>query len=132
MSKPPFPLQLKHYFFTHQECIANPEHKLIESSQSNAHYDINAVISKINDDNSYGLEVTTTINSEKSNNPPYFIKITAFGIIDIIADIPSEEIEPIINQAGAQLIIGAIRERIAEMTARGPWPSSFIDFVMMI
>ena len=131
MSKQPFPLQLSNYFFTHQEATANPEHEINQSKESNAHYDINAVVSKINDRNSYGLEVTATLNPEKSVNAPYFIKITAFGIIEASDAINQKEIEKLVSSAGSQLMIGAIRERIAEMTSRGPWPANYINFIQL-
>ena len=129
MSEHSFPLLLNNYFFTHQEAIANPEHKQGEKHESKMHFDINAVVSTIEEGNTYTLEVTTVINAEKSVNPSYFIKISVFGIIDVTQDLVSEEIETLLNTSGSQILIGAIRERIADLTSRGPWPTSFIDFV---
>lgn len=131
MSEPLFPLQLNNYFFTHQEVIANPEHKQGKKHESKMHFDVNAVVSKINEGDSFSLEVTTAINNETSINPSYFIKISAFGIIDVTQDLDPEEIESLLKTSGSQILIGAIRERIVELTSRGPWQSTFIDFIQI-
>jgi len=131
MSEPQFPLRLNNYFFTHQEAIANPEHKQGKEHELKMHFDVTAVVSKINEGDSFSLEVTTAINTEISINPSYFIKISAFGIIDVTQDLDHKEVESLLKLSGSQVLIGAIRERILELTSRGPWPSICMDFIQI-
>jgi len=131
MSELQFPLRLNNYFFTHQEAIANPEHKQGEGHELKMHFDVSTVVSKIDNENSFTLEVTTVINAENSINPSYFIKISAFGIIDVIHDFTSEKVEDLVKSSGSQVLIGAIRERIIDLTSRGPWPSISMDFIQL-
>ncbi len=121
-----FPLQLKNYFFTHQEVTANPDYKIGEQARNQ--YDIESSIVKMTDNQS-GVQVTVTTNAEMSNNHSYFVKITVFGVMDIIQKISDIELDKTLKTDGTQLLIGVIRDHLASMTARGPWPPCFIDFV---
>ena len=35
----------------------------------------------------------------------------------------------LLKVSGPQMMIGVIRERIAEMTSRGPWPTAHLNFI---
>ena len=127
-----FPLRLENYFFTHQEVIANPEF-IPDPVNHPSHIDfmVDSGITRLADhDHRYGITAYIELNKEKSNNPPYFFSITAFGIVSIKDNTQDQQvIKGIIETSGAKLIFGAIRERLADMTARGPWGIVPIDFI---
>jgi len=123
-----FPLKLNNYFFTHQEVVADPDHKMGDKHPTNNEYNLEVTVSK-NTDTCYGAELTITLNKELSINPAYAIKISTFGIFDVISEKTPENIDELAKLSASQLLISATRERVAELTARGPWPMCLIDFV---
>ncbi|HEY8035627.1 MAG TPA: hypothetical protein VIF37_08565 [Methylobacter sp.] len=124
-----FPLRLDRYFFTQQEVTANPD--FVQDEDNNDIYIIEGNAQRLVDhDHVYGITAHVELNAETSVNPPYFFSITAFGVI-LVKDgsVGQAAIESIIENSGAQLLLGAIRERLADMTARGPWASINLDFI---
>lgn len=126
----PIPVSLEHYFFTTQSVIANPEHD-INNSSTKFHLKIENNLSLLPEQsNRYGIEVTVSLDKENSNNAPYDVNVTAFGVIQVIDDkTDPNEIDFLLNVSGPQMMIGVIRERIAEMTSRGPWPTAHLNFI---
>jgi len=128
-----FPLRLESYFFTHQEAIANPEFLQNADKKPSIDIIVNGGIIRLDDSNNgyrYGLTVHVELDKEKSENSPYFFSITAFGIISIKPDVQSyQSIESLVETSGTQLLLGAIRERLADMTSRGPWTFVQLDFI---
>jgi preprotein translocase subunit SecB len=126
----PFPVSLERYFFTTQQVIANPEYD-INNDSTKFHLKIESNLSSLPDQsNRYGIEVTITLDKENSNNAPYDVTVIAFGEIKLVDDKADQnEIDRLLNVSGSQIMIGVIRERIAEMTSRGPWPTTHLNFV---
>lgn len=126
-----FPLRLERYFFTEQQVIANPDYEITDIKRID--FLVDASANRIEGQTGkYGISAKVELNQEKSSNAPYFFTITAFGIIAIKDGIETLVAEPHIETSGAQLLIGVIRERLAEMTARGPWGTLHLDFVPII
>lgn len=131
-----FPLRLENYFFTHQEAIANPE--FLQDAAKKPYIDlvVNGGIVRLDDsgnESRYGVTVHVELNKEKSENSPYFFSITAFGIVSIKTDMQSYPgVESLVETSGTQLLFGAIRERLADMTSRGPWSFVQLDFIPLV
>lgn len=126
----PIPVSLERYFFTTQSVIANPDHD-INNEFTKFHLKIENNLSLLPEQNNrYGIEVTVTLDKENSNNAPYDVNVTAFGVIQVIDDKTDQnEIDYLLKISGPQMMIGVIRERIAEMTSRGPWPTAHLNFI---
>jgi|GEM_PF-1123431 len=127
-----FPLRLERYFFTHQQVTANPDfNQDIVNNPIHFEYIIDGDATRLADqDHQYGISAHVELNQEKSKNPPYFLSVTAFGIVSIKDDtVGPAAIESMIESSGIQLLLGAIRERLADMTARGPWGQINLDFI---
>jgi preprotein translocase subunit SecB len=126
----PIPVSLERYFFTTQSVIANPDHD-INNGFTKFHLKIENNLSLLSElNNRYGIEVTVSLDKENSNNAPYDVNVTAFGVIEVIDDkIDQNEIDYLLKVSGPQMMIGVIRERIAEMTSRGPWPTAHLNFI---
>ncbi len=127
-----FPLRLDRYFFTHQEVAANPD--FIQDDENNpTHLEliVEGHASRLADHgHRYGITARVEPNQDESKNLPYFFSIMAFGIISIKDDaLGQSAIESIIETSGIQLLFGAIRERLADMTSRGPWDLIQLDFI---
>lgn len=127
-----FPLQLDRYFFTQQEVTANPDF-IQDDDNTPTHLEliVEGHASRLADHgHRYGITARVEINQNESKNVPYFFTIMAFGIISIKDDTFGQSaIESIIETSGIQLLFGAIRERLADMTARGPWDAIQLDFI---
>lgn len=125
-----FPLQLERYFFTEQNISANPEFNIdTEKNPTHLEYLISYDFSK-SDNSDYFISSEVRLDPEKSTNPSYFFNISVFGVISIRdKSITEDQINKILQTSGAQLIIGAIRERLAEMSSRGPWGMINLDFI---
>jgi len=127
-----FPLRLDSYFFTHQEVIANIDHEQ-DSKKMPIHLDfiVNGTANRMaGHESKYAITAHVEINKETSHNLSYFFAITAFGIVSIKDGMQGHPgIESIIETSGVHLLFGAIRERLADLTARGPWQSIQLDFI---
>ena len=124
-----FPLKLKNYFFTHQEVIANPEFSENSEAGNDVDYDIDVESVNISK-NEYGVNIKVNVGAEKTPNAPYFFTISAFGFFETSKehkDLDENELKELIEFTGTQVLIGAIRERLADMTARGPWSVCYLD-----
>jgi preprotein translocase subunit SecB len=125
-----YPLRLDRYFFTEQEVKANPGFIHDQGTPVLMDFFCKTEYSKLdNGDRSYGIVASVSLNQEGSQNPPYFFSISAFGIVVAREDLEAGDIESMIEMSGAQMLLGAIRERLAEMTGRGPWGAINLDFV---
>ncbi len=126
----PIPVSLERYFFTTQSVIANPDHDT-NNGFTKFHLKIENNLSLLPEQNNrYGIEVNVSLDKENSNNAPYDVNVTAFGVIQVIDDtIDQNEIDYLLKVSGPQMMIGVIRERIAEMTSRGPWPTAHLNFI---
>ncbi len=126
----PIPVSLERYFFTTQSIIANPDHD-INNASTKFYLKIDSNFSVLpQQNNRYGVEVTVSLDKENSINPPYDVIVTAFGVIQVTDErIDPNQIDYLLKVSGHQMMIGVIRERIAEMTSRGPWPTTHLNFI---
>ncbi len=90
---------------------------------------INQQLQKIDGgDKRYGFAVSVGSDNQASVNPPYSFLVEAYAIIHAVDSTLDAEAEAKHVQAnGLSLIMGAIRERVSEMTARGPWGRFLIN-----
>lgn len=80
----------------------------------------------------YELMVTVSSDDEKSKNTPYAFKIDAYALVSIGgAALEGDAASAFIFANGMPIVMGAIRERLAEATARMPWGRFLINAVPM-
>jgi preprotein translocase subunit SecB len=125
-----YPLRLERYFFTEQQVTANPRYVNDQNDQAVLEYTYHLNTDKLNGSSHlYGITIKISINQEQSKNPPYFFTLAAFGIVEITEDLDETTIQKLVDFSGGQLLIGVIRERLSDMTSRGPWGPLFLDFI---
>jgi preprotein translocase subunit SecB len=79
-------------------------------------------------DKRYGMAVSVSSDNKASVNAPYSFMVEAYAIIHVIESTLDAEAEAKQIQANAlSIMMGAIRERISEMTARAPWDRFLIN-----
>lgn len=114
-------VQLERYFFPHQEVVANPEHNPAGVRNGSKVTSAVGAAPIAGRPNAYAVEVTLSLDKDNSVNPPYFFTLHAFGIWTMAADAPPDATQAVLTATGVPILIGAIREHLAALTARGPW-----------
>jgi hypothetical protein len=70
----------------------------------------------------WALAMSVASDDEKSVNPPYRFLVEAHAIVSFNGTpLEGEAAQRFIEAQGAPLLMGAIRERLAELTSRNPW-----------
>jgi hypothetical protein len=78
----------------------------------------------------YGLAVSVSSDNAKSVNAPYNFVIEAYAICTIGGTaLEGEAADKFIMQNGLHIVMGAIREHLASMTARAPWGRFMINAI---
>lgn len=124
-----YPLQLENYFFTHQEVIANPDFSQDASARSENKINFNVTKHAAG---RYSIAGEIALDKDKSDNSPYYFHIAAFASISIDEEADIGQIDALIHTAGTQLLVGVMRERLAELTSRGPWRGLHLNFVPIV
>ncbi|MHB1099534.1 MAG: hypothetical protein ACYCZR_08275 [Burkholderiales bacterium] len=122
------PLQLRQYFFTKIECNANPEYNPAGNLRG-THITPKFGSNLLDGQNAIAIECAISVDRDASENVPYFFEIAAFGVLDIMPDTPQELALNYAQVPGIQILVGAIRESLAGITARGPWGSFVIPMI---
>jgi len=60
--------------------------------------------------------------------PPYFFTINAFGVLTTDLEM-TDQLRAPATGLGFDLLIGAIRERLATLTSRAPWGTSVLPLI---
>ncbi len=69
----------------------------------------------------YGVVLEISIDEEKSVNPPYSFKLQAFANFSVESSLDPVSALALIQANGAMILVGAVRERLLELTSRAPW-----------
>ncbi len=117
----PSPLQLDRYFFTHSTVRANPEHNPAGDRQGSRVIPTFLSQPLAERPGAYTVEMTVVLDETTSVNPPYFFSISAFAVIVTPPTLDPAAAGTAVRGTGFNVLVGAIREHLATLTARGPW-----------
>jgi preprotein translocase subunit SecB len=74
------------------------------------------------EDGTYAVEIELSVDLEESINPPYDFNINCVGVFSVNqGNFNDKEIESLAYITGTQILIGAVRERLAMLTHSSPW-----------
>ncbi len=111
--------QLIKYFYPCQIVSADPKHIIGDESLPATKMSINHGL--IDDNQSQlAIDITLSLDKEKSTNASYDFELQIFGIF-MISDDEKSNLD-IVSNIGSQLLIGCLRERLSMLTQAGPWP----------
>jgi hypothetical protein len=115
------PLQLEDIFFPLQEVRALAEHD--PQGELRGTHIIQSIEFQVLDAAAgrYGVVLDMTIDEEKSHNPPYCFRLQAFASFFISPEIDPISAQALVQTNGVMILIGAMRERLLELTSRAPW-----------
>lgn len=122
------PLQLERYFFPVQKVEANPTHdpSIPIDSKSNLNVSVGEVEEQVG---AYAVELTLS-SAADSVNESYTYTIMAFALLRATDNtISASELSAAAASFGASILVGVARERLAELTSRGPWPTVILNAV---
>lgn len=115
------PLQLEELFFPVQEVRANAAH----SPQGEMHgttikqaFDLLVLDASTN---GYGLLLDISSDDDKSVNPPYQFRLQAYARFVVAQTVDPVTAQAMVQANGALVLVGALRERLLELTSRAPW-----------
>lgn len=92
----------------------------------------NQALQKLDGESRYGVVVSVRTDDEKSINPPYKFMVEAYAIFSVSnAGTDELAISNFILDNGTPMVIGAIRERLADLTARSPWGRFLINTITL-
>ena len=112
--------RLDNYFFPHQEVRANPAHDP-NGVRPHVHLSPSFQIVAIEGrPEAVEVEASIAVNESQSENPPYFFTISVFGVLSTHLEMTDQSRAQAAG-VGINLLVGAIRERLATLTSRGPW-----------
>jgi preprotein translocase subunit SecB len=81
--------------------------------------------------NRFGLMISVRTDNEKSVNQPYFFSIEAYAVFTVNNASDEASAQKLIAENGTSIVIGAIRERLADLTARAPWGRFLINTILL-
>lgn len=117
-----FPLRLDRYFFTESVVTANPSYDPDGSRIGSVIVPPAISCSPLAEqDGAFGCEMIIQLDESKSENPPYFFSIHAFAILVATPGTAADMAFSLAHATGLSMLVGAIREHLASITARGPW-----------
>ncbi len=127
----PSPLQLEHYFFTQMHLDANPG----ADPDADLNYDASVQCAQHEDDPRRWM-ITLTVDiggTEEDTDPVYNGKFEIVGMFRVDGEFPEDRVANLAHINGAAILYGSVRELVANLTARGPFPqillptTTFID-----
>ncbi len=114
-------LQLEDIFFPIQEVRAVAEHDPageLRGTQINQTIEFQVLDVA---QQRYGVVLEISIDEEKSVNPPYNFKLQAFASFYVESSLDPVSAQALLQTNGVMILIGAVRERLLELTSRAPW-----------
>ncbi len=126
----PSSLQLDELFFPLQDVRANPLHDQ-QGDRTGTVINFAQQVQKIEGQpGRYAVSLAVNSDNENSKNPPYTFSIEAYAVITLRDAIVDAATEPaVVLAAGMPVLVGALRERVAELTSRAPWGRFLINLV---
>lgn len=121
MDKPS--IWLENLFFPHQVVRANNGHQA-QGSRDGSQVVFEHGMEKIaGRENAFGLQLAVRLDEEKSVNAPYVFTVVAYGVFAVDPEnaLSEDKIQEMLMSTGMPVLVGAVRERLADLTARAPW-----------
>ena len=80
----------------------------------------------------FAIRVKVESKDAESVNAPYHFVIEAYGIVRMDSSVGDDAADSsAATVLGLQVVIGAIRERLADLTSRAPWGRFLMNVVML-
>ena len=113
------PLLLDRYFFvkTSLEAQSKADLKAINSIETSV--ELSKAEGKPKD---YLISLTVRLLPHEENQPGYLGEFVVMGFFKVHSEYPEDKCDKLVAVNGASILYGVVREMVANLTARGPWP----------
>ena len=127
------PLSLESYVFTriHMDACEDPE---CLKNEADGQFLVNTRCQQHNEEPSrWMVTIGVSVNQKDGEPcPPYLFDIEVVGFFQIAEDYPVEKKAPMVKANAPAVLFGSVREMIANITARGPYPKFYLPTVTFI
>jgi preprotein translocase subunit SecB len=114
------PLQLERHFFTKVLLEAHPDGNPDVHNQVSCHVEIGTAV---DDPKLYQVSMSVRLSDPKDGKKArYTGGVDAIGLFRVADGYPPERVKLLVENGGATLLYGAVRELVINVTSRGPWP----------
>jgi preprotein translocase subunit SecB len=122
-------LQLEELLFPLQEVRSNQGHSPA-GDRAGTQLEFGQQLQKMEDQpGRYVLMVSVKTNNETSKNAPYQFSIEAYAVLNVTGAADEAAEQAMITANGFPMIMGAIRERLAQLTSRAPWGRFLVNSI---
>ncbi len=130
MSSAPSPFRLEELYFPVQELRALPGHDAAGERQG-TNITLSQGVKPVDDaGRAYWYTLSVVSNDATSVNAPYGFHVEAAALFRCTAATPnSPDLVPVLLALAQPVVLGAVRERIAEMSSRAPWGRFLVNLV---
>jgi hypothetical protein len=130
VSRAPSPFRLEELYFPVQELRALPSHDATGERQG-TNTTLSQGVKPVDDaGQAYWFTLAVVSNDATSVNAPYSFRMEAAALFRCTdATLNSSEIARMLTAVAQPVVLGAVRERIAEMSSRAPWGRYLVDLV---
>lgn len=119
----PSPLQLESYAFTriHMDACENPESMELKH---NGQFQVSTRCQQHNENPSrWMVTMSISVGKEEDNLcSPYSLGLEVVGFFKVADDGPADKQAALVRANGPAVLFGSVREMVAGLTARGPYP----------
>jgi hypothetical protein len=130
VSSAPSPFHLEELYFPVQELRALPGHDANGDRQGTNITLSKALKPAADADDIYWFTLTVISNDATSVNAPYSFRVEAAALFRCIEAMPtSADRMRMLEDAALPAVLGAVRERIAEMSSRAPWGRYLVNLL---
>lgn len=116
------PLQLEHYSVTAVHLDANLDAQVKEQIEWRIGTNCDFATHR-DDPRRWKVDLTVTFHSSDEANSPYKGTVSFVGFFTVDPTYPEKNVQFLVETNGPSVLFGAAREMVANITARGPWPS---------
>lgn len=127
----PSPLSLETYFFTHVEVDAQP---VDADNLGEGGFSSHLECARHEDEpGKWLVELGLKLDEDEEDGcPPYTFRVETVGLFAVEPEYPEKKVEAMVRVNGAAVLYGFIRELVANLTARGPFPQVHLPTVTFI
>jgi len=118
----PSRLNIEEIFFPILEMHTQPDHDL-RGDRSGTVVKFGSKVSTIpNQPGKYAFGMSVATNNETSRNLPYRFQVEAYAVVSITGDpLEGDAAEKFIEFHSAPILMGAIRQKLGDLTSGAPW-----------
>ena len=115
------PLQLEHYCVTAVHLDANLDAKVPEKIEWRINSKCDFATHR-DDSRRWKVDLTISFHAADEATGPYKGSVSFIGFFAVDDTYSEEKVKLLVETNGPSVLFGSVREMVANLTARGPWP----------